>query len=85
MPGEAVVPVAVQDPYARLESEMQHLAAAAATSIGRRLGAGEDAGDVVAEVVGRLFGTTGADPADVDRIAATVRAIIGDGEGDGQA
>lgn len=74
------MPVAVQDPYARLECEMQHLAAAAATSIGRRLGAGEDAGDVVAEVVGRLFGAV--DPATADRITATVRAIIG---GDAQA
>ena len=73
------MPVAVQDPYARLEDEMQHLAAAAVTAIGRRLGAGADPGTVVAEVVGQLFAA--ADPVTADRIAATVHAIISGTDG----
>ena len=79
------MPLAVQDPYARLASETQQLAAAAVTSITSRLGAGEDAGAVVTAVVDQVFGAAvagaPADPATMNRIAAMIHAVLDEGDG----
>jgi hypothetical protein len=56
--GEAAAPLALGDPYARVETEMLRLAADAVRVINRRLERGQDAQAIVVEVIRGVFGGT---------------------------
>jgi hypothetical protein len=55
---QAAAPLALGDPYARVESELQRLAADAVGAIDRRLGRGQETQAIVVEVIRRVFGGT---------------------------
>jgi hypothetical protein len=54
-PGEAALPLALGDPYERMEAEMRRLAAVAVASIDRRAGAADDT-EAIVEVIRGVFG-----------------------------